>query len=245
MPKEVAFRHDNKRWDTFERFHTLNNYNSVVHFETGELVIWRRKFAPYERCLINDFGLMFVSGHDSTPLLHKLMTPEGQPVKKGWLKPAQSLMVDTSTGQVIALSYQRARAVGDTLPIPTSLEKHHIHAYCAGPGKPWVSFDRIHYSKPAKLTREEKQELKDKRLMVQAQARVGAIPSEFHKIRELGYQTGWELGENRWFQHTVPYNYVLGVAVDSLKPFCRAVLAFHGYAPLRDHHQINELRVAG
>lgn len=244
MPKDVPFDHAQKRWDQFERFHTLNSNNAVVHFETGELAIWRRKFFPYERNQIDRYGLMFLSPHDDTPMLHRLTTPEGEPIKKGWLRPAQSFMVDTTTGQLVVLPYRRERNVGEKLPIPTSLENRAIHAYCAGPGKPWVSYDRISYSKPAKLTREEKQELKEKLLMVKAQARVGAIPSDFHAIRQLGYQTGWELSGNRWYQSAVPYNYVLGVDVGSLNPFCRAVLALHGYAPLRDHLQINELKVA-
>jgi hypothetical protein len=241
MAKDVEFDHSRKEWDRYKRFHTLHCRNKLVHFETGELIVTARRFRPDERCRIDSkFGVVFLYPHDQSAYLRMLRDPQtGERIRQSWLDSNQTFMVDTSTGQMVGLDYAAPRNVAGGLPVPASLMSYGPLAYCGGAGMPWVSTGRVRYSKPAKLTKEQKEELAHTLLVVRAQQRTGSILAKHDLPR---YR--WEEGADKWYIAPVGYKEVLGKTLEDISNYNRAVLASYGYAPFRDATQINEAKVS-
>lgn len=238
MPINVAYPRDRQKWDRYNRFYVEHSMG-IIQFDTGELIATFRQFHPEGRGIGSEFGLMFYYPHDVSSYLRHMQTPEGEPVRQSWLAPGQCLMLDTTSGQVVALHPSNSRCVSDDVAIPDSLIRHGVYAYCRGPKAPWVSTSHIRYARPARLTKADRKHLKDSLLLVKSQARVGAIPSEPAAIRSAGREVA---GDARWYG-PVDYTHVLGIDVTALHPYNRAVLAFHGYAPFRDYCRITEAKV--
>lgn len=233
MPKDVVFNHSAQQWDYYKRFHVVTGRcSNIVQFDTGELIVRRWQYRPHERNCADKFGIVFLYAHDRSFLLKQLYDrSNGVCVRPSWLW-SQSIMVDTETKQVMSLSPAAPRMVLGMPEIPEPIAALAPYAYCSGASRKWVSTGRIGYSQPAKLDKAQREELKEKLVIVQTQLRVGAI-----ELHHRNYD------QTSWPYCAVDYGEVLGTPLESISSHNRAVLAKWGYAPFRNRVTTNELEI--
>ena len=230
MVKKLEFEHDRKQWDAYKAFH-IRHDRYVVHFETGEVIITHNYLRPYARNRSDQFGLSYIRSNDSASVLDMLRTPDGTPVKKSWLDRAMYLY-DHTTRQFLRIDRWHNQSRYAEVGVPPHMAVHHPVAYCAGPERPWVSPTMVHYSTPAKLTKDEKAHIREIVTACQAASRVGGLKHHSH----------YENPRGTYFM-PYPWKDLLTQNYTDLPDFDKAVIVWHGVAKPRVEHSVAFLKV--
>lgn len=170
MPREVTFYHAQKKWDHYKQFYHAEYDLGIVQFETGELLVTRAQFKPYQRGRINKYGLSFHYPADTG--FNYAMYHDDERVRKAWMHNS-TYMVDHELQTVTRLNWMD----NSHEHVPAHLARHSGFAYWGGGTRHWVSGEKLVYTKPVKLPKEEKAHLRELVTQCKAAQRLGAIPS--------------------------------------------------------------------
>lgn len=237
MPKTANFIHEQPacKWDRYGRFHNEDHTTGIVHFETGEMILTKRWHRPHERTTNVKYGIRPVRAHDTNvDELNRLHTPDGKRIRKTWLDRS-TYMLDFETGQFFALGYSTNKDFD--IAIPADIARFSPMAYCAGPGRQWITRDTVGWTEPVKLYKDQLDHLRVLRKLCLVAERIGALPRDLWQIR-MEERGQWQSSSPMPFKDALRREYT------DLTPFEKAVVARHGFTRPVKQGSVPYLKIA-
>lgn len=191
--KLPPFNHADMQWDGWRAFHVEHEWHKFVQFDTGEFVVYNRRWQPPERQVYKNLHLQIVATDDDE--CPKLYLPGmasvvgAKPIFKSHLnhKGMQTLLLDFDHKRAVSIDRSLTEDNAPLIPVRfTQRGGFGIAAWYAGPKTVPIGTPITRYY-PAPLTHEQRTHIKELKqaceVWLQMQANPDALKQQHREVK--------------------------------------------------------------